>query len=111
MIFVDFYGPAQVYHSARKSVQETLAQVFRTRVDNVVVRRFPVETERDEVELWVELSSEEQLYRLGHEIARKTVDALRPHWTGDIWTMYRVVPLTNAYLNGQPRGRGTATFE
>jgi len=28
-----------------------------------------------------------------------------------VWVMYRVVPLNHAFLNGDARGRGTATFE
>jgi hypothetical protein len=29
----------------------------------------------------------------------------------DVWVMYRVVPLSHAFLNGEPRGRGTPTFD
>jgi hypothetical protein len=28
-----------------------------------------------------------------------------------VWVMYRVVPLSHAFLNGQGRGRGTPTLD
>ncbi|MBV9546002.1 MAG: hypothetical protein JOY61_16645, partial [Chloroflexi bacterium] len=66
----------------------------------------------DEIELWIELSTDEQLYRLGRQIAGRVTAGLRPDGTGpNVWIMYRVVPLSHAFLNGAPRGRGTPSFD
>jgi hypothetical protein len=76
------------------------------------VRRIVTEDTGDDVELWVELSTDEQLYRLGRPIAQRVSSALRPDGAGpDVWVMFRVVPLSNAFLNGVGRGRGTPTFD
>jgi len=76
------------------------------------VRRIVTEDARDDVELWIELSTDEQLYRLGRDIAQRVSAALRPDGQGpDVWVMYRVVPLSHAFLNGQVRGRSTPTFD
>jgi hypothetical protein len=70
------------------------------------------EDERDEVELWIELSTDEQLYRLGRQLAQRISAGLRPNGAGpNVWVMYRVVPLSHAFLNGDARGRGTAGLE
>ena len=76
------------------------------------MRRIVTQDDRDEVELWIELSTDEQLYRLGRVIAQRISAGLRPDGIGpDVWVMYRVVPLNHAFLNGDARGRGTATLE
>ncbi len=106
MIFADFYGPSEVYQRAKADIQNAVAAALRTTRENVVLRRVLVEQDAPHVELWVELSSEEQLYRLGKEIASRTAEAIRPYWDGPIWTMYRIVPLTHAFLDGKPRARG-----
>jgi len=78
----------------------------------VAVRRIVTDDPRDEVEVWIELSTDEQLYRLGRLIAQRISTGLRPDDSGpNVWVMYRVVPLTHAFLNGDARGRGAATFE
>lgn len=78
----------------------------------MTVRRIVTEDDADEVELWVELSTDEQLYRAGRTLAQRISTSLRPNGVGpNVWVMYRVVPLNQAFLNGEARGRGTATFD
>jgi hypothetical protein len=85
---------------------------MRMRPEQVAVRRIVTDDDRDEVELWVELSTDEQLYRLGRQLAQRISAGLRPNGAGpQVWVMFRVVPLSHAFLNGEARGRGTATFE
>jgi hypothetical protein len=85
---------------------------MRVPLEQVAVRRMVTDDERDEVELWVELSTDEQLYRHGRQIAQRISAGLRPDESGPpVWVMYRVVPLSHAFLNGEARGRGTATFD
>ena len=68
--------------------------------------------EREEIELWIELSTDEQLYRLGRQLAQAISASLRPERSGpNVWVMYRVVPLSHAFLNGEARSRGTATLD
>jgi hypothetical protein len=70
------------------------------------------DSDGDEIELWIELSTDEQLYRLGRQLAQRITAGLREHGTGpNVWVMYRVVPLSHAFLNGDARGRGTATLD
>jgi hypothetical protein len=112
MIFVDYLGPAERLLQVRTVVGREVGAAMRVNADQVVVRRIVTDDDRDEVELWIELSTDEQLYRLGRQIAQRISGALRPDGTGpDVWVMYRVVPLNQAFLNGEARGRGTATFE
>jgi|GEM_PF-4989633 hypothetical protein len=112
MLFVDFYGPADVYQATRAAVQEEIGRAFRTGPDSVVVRRFVVEGGRPDVELWVELSSDEEVYRYGRRIAREVSRVVRDACALDVWVMFRVVPLAHAFLNGEPRARGVeAAFE
>jgi len=112
MIFVDYLGPPARVQHVREVVAREVAACLRLSVDGVVVRHLRTDDERDEIELWVELSSEEQLYRVGRQLAQRISDALRADGEGpNIWVMYRVVPLSHAFLNGEPRGRGTPSLE
>jgi hypothetical protein len=112
MIFVDYLGPIQRLAQVSDVVRREVGAAMRMRPDQVAVRRIVTDDDRDEVELWVELSTDEQLYRLGRQLAQGISAGLRPDGDGpQVWVMYRVVPLSNAFLNGEARGRGTATFE
>jgi hypothetical protein len=112
MIFVDYLGAPERLAQVRDVVRREVAAGLRVAPDQVVVRRMPTDDERDEIELWIELSTDEQLYRLGRQLAVRISAALRPDGTGpDVWVMYRVVPLNHAFLNGEARGRGTATLD
>jgi hypothetical protein len=112
MIFVDYLGPAERLPGVSDVVKREVGAAMRVRREQVAVRRIVTDDERDEVELWVELSTDEQLYRLGRQLAQRISAALRPEGDGPaVWVMYRVVPLSNAFLNGEPRGRGAATFD
>ena len=112
MIFVDYLGPNQRLTQVSDVVKREVGAAMRVRPEQVAVRRIVTDDDRDEVELWVELSTDEQLYRLGRQIAQRISAGLRPHGVGpDVWVMYRVVPLNHAFLNGDARERGTATFE
>jgi hypothetical protein len=112
VIFVDYLGPAERLEQVREIVPREVGQAMRVPPSQVVVRRLVTEDEGDTVELWIELSSDEQLYRLGQKIAQQISGALRDeHGPEQVWVMYRVVPLSHAFLNGDPRGRGTPTFD
>src|SRR5215211_4782318 len=112
MIFVDYLGPADRLTQVSEVVRREVGAAMRVRPDLVVVRRILTWDERDEVEVWIELSTDEQLYRFGRQIAQRISAALRPDGAGpEVWVMYRVVPLNHAFLNGEPRGRGTAALE
>ena len=111
MIFVDYLGPAEQVERVREVVVREVGAAMRVPPDQVVVRRVVTEDTSQAIELWVELSSDEQLYRLGQRIARQVSDGLRANGgPAEIWVMYRVVPLSHAFLNGEPRSRGTPTF-
>ncbi len=112
MIFVDYLGPTQRLPRVTEVVQREVGAAMRMPPTQVAVRRIVTDDDRDEVELWVELSTDEQLYRLGRQLAQRISAGLRPDGLGpQVWVMYRVVPLSNAFLNGEARGRGSATFE
>ena len=112
MIFVDYLGPADRLPQVREVVAREVGAVMRMPTDQIAVRRIVTEDDCGEVELWIELSTDEQLYRFGRQIAQRISTGLRPEERGPrVWVMYRVVPLSHAFLNGEPRGRGTATFE
>jgi hypothetical protein len=112
MIFVDYLGPDDLLGHVREVVGREVGAAMRVPPDQVNVRRIVTEDPRTDVELWVELSTDEQLYRLGRDIAQRLSGGLRPDGAGpDVWVMYRVVPLSHAFLNGQVRGRGTPTFD
>ncbi|MBV9582848.1 MAG: hypothetical protein JO057_30050 [Chloroflexi bacterium] len=112
MIFVDYFGAAARLGQVREVVSREVAAALRVQPDHVAVRRIVTDDPRDEIELWVELSTDEQLYRLGRQLAQRISAGLRPDDTGpNVWVMYRVVPLSHAFLNGEARGRGTATLD
>src|SRR5829696_4902735 len=103
MLFVDFYGPAEVFAATRAAIQERVAATFRTPPASVILRRIVAETEYTGVEVWIELSSEEQLYRYGRRLAADVSEAVRATHPVDVWVLFRVVPLAHAFLNGAPR--------
>ena len=109
MIFVDYLGPAERLEQVREVVAREVGAAMRVPATQVVVRRIVTEDDARAIELWVELSSDEQLYRVGQRIAQGVSDSLESE--SEVWVMYRVVPLSHAFLNGQPRGRGTPTFD
>jgi hypothetical protein len=112
MIFVDYFGAAWRLDQVREVVIREVATALRVGSDQVAVRRLATDDDRDEIELWVELSTDEQLYRLGRQLAQSISAALRTDADGpNVWVMYRVVPLNHAFLNGEARGRGTATLD
>jgi hypothetical protein len=112
MIFVDYLGSAERLAQVSEVVRREVAAALRLPPEQVAVRRLLTEDERDEVELWIELSTDEQLYRLGRQLAQRISAGLRPDGAGpNVWVMYRVVPLSHAFLNGDARGRGTAGLE
>jgi len=112
MIFVDYLGPTERLPQVGEVVKREVSSAMRMGLEQVAVRRIVTDDARDEVELWIELSTDEQLYRLGRQLAQRISAGLRPDGVGpQVWVMFRVVPLSNAFLNGEARGRGTATFE
>jgi len=112
MIFVDYLGSADRLAQVREVVKREVAASLRVPAQQVAVRRVVTEDGGDEIELWIELSTDEQLYRLGRQLAQRISAGLRPEGSGpNVWLMYRVVPLSHAFLNGDPRGRGTASLE
>ncbi len=112
MIFVDYLGPADRMPRVAEVVRREVSAAMRVGPSLVTVRRIVTEDERDEIELWIELSTDEQLYRFGRQIAQQISGALSADGEGPpVWVMYRVVPLSHAFLNGHPRGRGTTSFE
>jgi hypothetical protein len=112
MIFVDYLGPAERLPRVTEVVRREVAAAMRVRPELVAVRRIVTDDSRDEVELWIELSTDEQLYRLGRQIAQRISAGLRPDDAGPpVWVMYRVVPLSYAFLNGEARGRGTTSLD
>jgi hypothetical protein len=112
MIFVDYLGSPARLAQVSEVVKREAGAVLRVPPAQVVLRRMLTEDERDEIELWIELSTDEQLYRLGRQLAQRISSGLRPDGAGpNVWVMYRVVPLSHAFLNGEARGRGTASLE
>ena len=112
MIFVDYLGSPDRLAQVREVVRREVGASLRVPLEEVAVRRIVTEGDSDEVELWIELSTDEQLYRLGRQLAQRICAALRPDGAGpNVWVMYRVVPLSHAFRNGEPRGRGTAGLE
>jgi hypothetical protein len=114
VIFVDYFGAGSRLAEVRQVVKREVAAALRIPPEQVVVRRIATDDEedREEVELWVELSTDEQLYRLGRQLSQAISASLRPNQAGpNVWVMYRVVPLSHAFLNGEARSRGTATLD
>jgi len=111
MIFVDFLGSKSAFESLQEGVAEEIAAALRSSRSSVVVRRIVVDPEPTEIELWVELSSDEQFVRYGRTIAERVAERIRSDGSSDVWVMFRIVPLSHAFLNGQPRARGRATLD
>lgn len=111
MIFVDFLGSSASFQALREGVAEEIAAALRSSRSSIVVRRIVVDPEPTEVELWVELSSDEQFVRYGRTIAERVAERIRSDASTDVWVMFRIVPLSHAFLNGQPRARGRATLD
>lgn len=107
MIFAEFYGPASLYTDTLPILEARIASVLHARADDVVVRRVEAEADYSGAELWIELSSEEQLARHGQELARQLTSAIRGHADTDVWVLFRIVPLSRVFLNGEPRLRGS----
>jgi hypothetical protein len=105
VLFVDYLGPADLFQAARGAIQERVAAALRTPPRDVVVRRLVVESDYSGVEVWVEVSSDEQLVRHGRRLAQEVSSAIRAAREVDVWVMFRVVPLDHAFLNGAPRRR------
>ena len=111
MYFLDYYGPADLYLQVRESLAQELAGAFRAGPEAAHVRRVVIEDPQPEIEIWVELSSEEQLVRLGRDIAARLSGVVRAASPLDVWVMFRIVPLSHAFLNGEPRGRAGSWLE
>ena len=112
VIFVDYLGAPARLTEVSEVVKREVSAALRVPSGQVVVRRIVTEGESEEVELWIELSTDEQLYRLGRQLAQRISAALRQNGSdANVWVMYRVVPLSYAFLNGEARGRGTTTLE
>jgi hypothetical protein len=105
MYVLDFYGPADVYNQVRDAIERELAAVYRAPADLARARRIVVEQRQPEVELWVEVSTEEQVVRFGPQIARRLTAAVRAACDLDVWVLFRIVPLRQAFLNGATRAR------
>lgn len=95
----------------RSPLEERIAEVLHARPEDVVVRRIEAESDYPGAEIWVELSSEEQLARHGPVLARTISEVIRSHAKTDVWVLFRVVPLERVYLNGEPRRRGAAALD
>ncbi|MBI4213477.1 MAG: hypothetical protein HY534_04140 [Chloroflexi bacterium] len=111
MIFADFYGPPSLFASTMVPLQEGIARVFKARAEDIVLRRVEVDSDYPATEIWIELSSDEQLVRHGKELAQTVTRIVQGAIPGDVWVLFRVVPLRYVYLNGEPRARGMATLE
>ena len=61
VIFVDYLGPAEQLEQVREVVTREVAQAMRVPSGQVVVRRIVTEDSSSSIELWIELSSDEQL--------------------------------------------------
>lgn len=108
MIFAEFYGSDALYSGLRSSLERRIAEALRARPEDVVLRRAPIESHYAGTEIWVELSSEEQIAQYGREIAQQITSAVRADSEDDVWVLFRIVPLSHVFLNGEPRRRGAA---
>jgi len=106
MIFAEFYGQQSLYADTISQLEQRIAAVFRARPEDVVVRHVAAESDYEGTEIWVELSSEDQLARHGRDLANAITQVLRTKVESDVWVLYRIVPLDRVYLNGVPRRRG-----
>jgi len=108
MIFAEFYGADALYSGLRTTLERGIADVLRARPEDVVLRRALIESHYPGTEIWVELSSEEQLAQYGRDIAQRITAAVRQESEDDVWVLFRIVPLSHVFLNGEPRRRGAA---
>ena|SRR5215212_2205159 len=111
MIFVDYIGPGALFTQLQPRIAAEVGSVMRAQPSSIVVRRFVAEPDPPEIEIWIELSSDEQLFRYGRTLAQGISQGLREVTNADVWVMFRIVPLSQAFLNGQPRARGHAAFD
>ena len=111
MIFAEFYGPSSLFADTLSTIEERIAAVMHARREDVVVRRIEAESDYSGTEIWIELSSEEQLARHAAELSQQVTAAVRLKIDTDVWVLFRIVPLNYVYLNGQPRRRGLAGLE
>src|SRR5260370_7833717 len=110
MSFVDYRGPNERLPQVGEIVKREVSSAMRMGPEQVAVRRIVTDDERDEVELWIELSTDEQLYRLGRQLAQRISAGLRPDGVGpQVWVMFRVVPLTNPFPTTYSRALGPPT--
>jgi len=107
MIFAEFYGPTSLYADAVAGLEQSIASVLHARPEDVVIRRIEMESDYPGTEIWVELSSEEQLAHHGQDLAQGISSVIHGLVEGDVWVLFRVLPLQRVFLNGEPRARGT----
>jgi hypothetical protein len=110
VIFAEFYGPITLFAETVSHLETRIAAVLHARKDDVVIRRVETESDYSGVEVWLELSSEEQLARHGRDLARELSAVVRAHAQVDVWVLFRIVPLDRVFLNGEPRARGTTAL-
>ena len=106
MIFAEFYGPAGLFTDCLSVLENRIAGVLRARPEDIVIRRIDAESDYSGTEIWIELSSQEQLARHGQDLARQLTAIVRAKVESDVWVLFRIVPLDRVFLNGEPRGRG-----
>jgi hypothetical protein len=111
MIFIDYLGPSTDFQEIQSQIAAEVGLVMRAQTSNIVIRRILTDPEPEEIEIWIELSSDEQLFRHGRTLAQGISTRLRAHTEANVWVMFRIVPLSQAFLNGRPRARGHATFD
>ena len=106
MIFGEFYGQPSLFMETLPALEQRIAAVLRARPEDVVLRRAEVESDYEGTEIWIELSSDDQLARHGRELAQQITQVVQGRVEGDVWVLYRIVPLNRVFLNGEPRQRG-----
>jgi hypothetical protein len=111
MLFVDFYGDRAVFTATCDAIQARVAAVFRAPPADVILRRIVTEGTYSGVEVWIELSSDEQLYRYGRRLAEDVSEAVRATQPVDVWVLIRILPLAHAFLNGAPRRRDATPLD
>jgi hypothetical protein len=111
LIFAEFYGSSSLFADSLSGLEDRIAAVLRARPEDVVVRRVEAESDYSGAEVWIELSSEEQLVRHGRELARQVTAVIRAKAEMDVWVLFRIVPLDRVFLNGEPRRRGSAGLD
>jgi len=111
LIFAEFYGSTSLFADSLAGLESRIAAILRARPEDVVVRRVEAESDYPGAELWIELSSEEQLVRHGRELAQQATAVIRAKSEIDVWVLFRIVPLDRVFLNGEPRRRGAPGLE